>query len=172
MTTPRLKTAFWVASALRTGDLTGQPGMVLRKGDVDSGDVLVVLRGSTGLVALARAHDGEGETGWMRATGPEPLPQSELDAWLDFEHGVGQPVPQDPSLQLQRPQIVRWQPAELRRFHEGAVCRQPFPPRRPVFRSQRLQQNQSPPQIGADQLGDLGRCRRIGGDAVRHRAAA
>ena len=45
--------------ALRMGDLDGRPGAVLRKGDPDSGGVLVVLRGRDGLVgAVADARRG------------------------------------------------------------------------------------------------------------------
>ena len=44
MVEPRLKAGLWVKMALRMSDRDGRPAVVLRKGDADSGGVLVVLR--------------------------------------------------------------------------------------------------------------------------------
>jgi hypothetical protein len=79
---PRIKAGIWVSMALRMGDLDGRPGAVLRKGDPDSGGVLVVLRGREGLSVLSQLRSGEGELAWMRATGPAPVDQEAADAYV------------------------------------------------------------------------------------------
>jgi hypothetical protein len=82
VTEPRIKAGIWVSMALRMGDLDGRPGAVLRKGDPDSGGVLVVLRGREGLSVLSQLRSGEGELAWMRATGPAPVDQEAADAYV------------------------------------------------------------------------------------------
>ncbi|HEY5300356.1 MAG TPA: DUF1491 family protein, partial [Acetobacteraceae bacterium] len=49
MTEARVKAGLWVSMAVRLADISGRPGAVLRKGDPDSGGILVVLRGREGL---------------------------------------------------------------------------------------------------------------------------
>jgi hypothetical protein len=82
MSEPRIKAGLWVGMALRLGDRDGRPGMVLRKGDPDAGGVLVVLRGREGQTVLSQIRDGTGRLAWMRATGPAPVDQEAVDAYL------------------------------------------------------------------------------------------
>jgi len=83
MAEPRVKSGLWVKMALRLADREGQPGVVLRKGDEDSGGVLVVLRGRDGLVVLSQVRAADGALAWMRGTGPEPVDQTAADAYVE-----------------------------------------------------------------------------------------
>ena len=82
MTEPRLKAGLWVKATLRMADRDGRPGVVLRKGDADSGGVLVVLRGRDGLVVLTQVRNADGALAWMRGTGAAPVDQAAVDAYV------------------------------------------------------------------------------------------
>lgn len=82
MTEPRVKSGLWVKMALRLGDADGRPGAVLRKGDPDSGGMLVVLRGRDGCCVLSQMRTAEGALAWMRATGAAPVDQETTDAYV------------------------------------------------------------------------------------------
>ncbi|MGE0222769.1 MAG: DUF1491 family protein [Acetobacteraceae bacterium] len=82
MAEPRVKAGLWVSMALRLGDRDGRPGMVLRKGDPDAGGVLVVLRGREGMSVLSQMRSADGALAWMRATGPAPVDQEAVDAYI------------------------------------------------------------------------------------------
>lgn len=84
---PRIKAKLWVQMALRLGDIEGQPGMVLRKGDPDSGGILVILRGRDGLCVLSQVRTSEEQVSWMRATGVSPVNQTLADAYIDRQVG-------------------------------------------------------------------------------------
>ena len=92
MSEPRVKIGIWVSAALRMADISGRPGMVLRKGDPDAGGVLVVLRGRGGACVLSQVRTGAGDAAWMRATGPDPVEEQEADAY------VARQVTRDPDL--------------------------------------------------------------------------
>jgi hypothetical protein len=77
---------------LRLADQGATPGAVLRRGDPDSGGVLVVLRAPEGLCVLSRIYTASGESAWMRATGPDPVPQEAADAYVERQ------VRRDPDL--------------------------------------------------------------------------
>jgi hypothetical protein len=83
MAEPRVKAGFWVSMALRLADRDGRAGVVLRKGDADSGGVLVVLRAREGLVVLSQIRTADGALAWMRATGPTPVDQAAVDAYVE-----------------------------------------------------------------------------------------
>lgn len=85
--TPRIKAGIWVKMALRMGDIAGRPGMVLRRGDVDAGGVLVMLRGRNGVCVLSQIRRNNGEPAWMRGTGPDPVKPSAADAYIDRQVG-------------------------------------------------------------------------------------
>ena len=82
MAEPRLKAGLWVKMALRMADRDGRSGVVLRKGDADSGGVLVVLRGREGLVVLSQVRTADGALAWMRGTGAAPVDQAAADAYV------------------------------------------------------------------------------------------
>lgn len=92
MSEPRLTAGLWVRAALRMGDLAGQPGAVLRKGDASAGGVLVVLRGRAGLTVLAQARAADGAAAWLRGTGAAPVDQEAADAY------VARQIQRDPDL--------------------------------------------------------------------------
>lgn len=80
---PKVKAGLWAQMALRLADMAGRPGMVLRKGDPDSGGILCVLRGREGCMVLSQARDGEGRAAWMRGTGPDPVPEPAAEAYVE-----------------------------------------------------------------------------------------
>ena len=82
MSEPRVKAGLWVGMALRLGDSSGRPGAVLRKGDADSGGILIVLRGREGLCVLSQMRAADGTPGWLRSTGPAPVTQEDADAYV------------------------------------------------------------------------------------------
>ncbi len=83
----RIKAGIWVSMALRMGNSSGRYGAVLRKGDPDSGGVLVVLRGPRGLSVLSQMRAADGSAAWMRATGPDPVDQAAADAYVSRQVG-------------------------------------------------------------------------------------
>lgn len=88
----RVKAGIWVSMALRMADLAGRSGVVLRRGDADSGGVLCVLRGRDGLVVLSQVRDAEGRPAWLRGSGAEPLDQASANAYVERQ------VRRDPDL--------------------------------------------------------------------------
>lgn len=78
----KVKSGLWVSALVRQCDRLARPAVVLRKGDPDSGGIIVVLRGPGGLTALSQARDGQGRLTWLRATGDEPVDQASVDAYL------------------------------------------------------------------------------------------
>src|SRR6185312_264329 len=82
MAEPRLKAGLWIKMALRMGDADGRPGAVLRKGDPDSGGVLLVLRGREGFSVLSQVRAADGALAWMRATGAALVDQAAVDAYV------------------------------------------------------------------------------------------
>ncbi len=87
MAEPRVKVGLWVSAALRMADLSGRPGVVLRRGDADAGGVLVVLRGRTGVEVLSQARTGEGEAAWLKATGSTPVDDAAAQTYVDRQVG-------------------------------------------------------------------------------------
>ncbi len=82
MSEPRVKAGLWVQMALRMGQQDGRYGTVVRKGDPDAGGVLVVLHGRAGLSVLSQMRGADGELGWLRATGPNPVDQAKADDYV------------------------------------------------------------------------------------------
>ncbi len=89
---PRVKTGIWVSMALRMADIAGRNGVVIRRGDPDSGGILCVLRGREGLVVLSQVRDAEGRPAWLRSTGATPVDDSTADAY------IARQVKRDPDL--------------------------------------------------------------------------
>jgi hypothetical protein len=82
MTEPRIKAGIWVKMALRLGQADGQFAAVLKRGDEDAGGVLAVLRMPRGLSVLSQIRTNDGEAAWLRATGPDPVSQEAVDAYV------------------------------------------------------------------------------------------
>src|SRR3712207_9375886 len=79
----RVKAGIWVSMALRLADMAGRSGVVLRRGDPDSGGILCGLRGREGMVVLSQVRDAEGRPAWPRGSAAAPLDQAPGDAYVD-----------------------------------------------------------------------------------------
>ncbi len=89
--------------ALRLADMAGRSGVVLRRGDADSGGILCVLRGREGLVVLSQVRDAGGQQAWLRGSGAAPVDQASADAYVDRQ------VKRDPDLwvlEFEAPDLV------------------------------------------------------------------
>jgi hypothetical protein len=84
MTEARLKAKLWVHATLRRCNVDGLFATVVHKGDDDAGTVLVkVNRGrEAGCDVYTQVRDKDGRPAWMRATGPEPVPEDKADAYI------------------------------------------------------------------------------------------
>lgn len=83
MSAPRLKTGLRVQAMLRMADRAGQPGAVLRRGDPDSGGLLLVLRRGAQLAAFSEMRDAQGNLAWLAATGAAPVDQERVDSYVE-----------------------------------------------------------------------------------------
>jgi hypothetical protein len=110
MSEPRVKAKLWVQMALRLGDRDGRPGAVLRSGDPDAGGILVVLRGREGLCVLSQTFGADGSRAWLRSTGPGPVEQSIVDAY------IGRATKTDPDLW-----VLEFFSADLQPPFEGKI---------------------------------------------------
>ncbi len=79
----RVKAELWVQSALRLGNAEGRYGVVARRGDADSGGVLVVLRARGGLCVLSQVRAADGTVAWLRATGPGEVEPAVADSYIE-----------------------------------------------------------------------------------------
>jgi hypothetical protein len=90
---PRLKTSLVVQAALRVSSQRAIPMVVARRGDGDAGTILVKLnRLDLGCTVLAQTRTPEGELAWLKATGEQPVAESEADAY------IARQVKRDPDL--------------------------------------------------------------------------
>ncbi|GBQ10437.1 hypothetical protein CFR78_07155 [Komagataeibacter rhaeticus] len=79
----RLKTGIWVKAMLRQAGQTGNPGMILHRGDADAGGVVIVLLGRGGhMCVLAQTRTPDGRRAWFRATGEAAVDQASVDAYV------------------------------------------------------------------------------------------
>ena len=83
MSEPRLKARLWVQAAIRRCMVENVAAVVAAKGDETAGAVLVKLnRGADGCEVFSQVRDGAGQPAWLRATGPEPVPEARADAYV------------------------------------------------------------------------------------------
>ena len=80
---PRLKTSIWVAALIRRTQLGGASAYVTRKGEPDSGAVLVKIALLDGRARVwSSAYGGDGHRRWIKATGAEPVPDKDAEAYI------------------------------------------------------------------------------------------
>jgi len=79
----RVKSDLWVAAQVRLCDRLTIPAVVVRKGDPDSGAILVrVEDANRKIVVWTQVTTAEGERGWMRGTGPDPVSAEEAESYV------------------------------------------------------------------------------------------
>ena len=82
MSEPRIKSELWVQYAVRTAGAAGRAAAVLRRGDSDAGGLIFLLRGREGFVILTQARNGEGNLGFVRASGETPISEEAAEAYV------------------------------------------------------------------------------------------
>jgi len=83
MTEPRLKTTIWVAALIRRAQLSGASAFVARKGEPESGTVIVKVALLNGTARVwSSSYGREGQRRWMRATGAELVPDADAEAYV------------------------------------------------------------------------------------------
>lgn len=88
----RLKSKLWVQAHIRRCHVAGLSAMVLKSGHEDAGSVFIKLNfldGTAGIYGAAPggAHDENGERRWAQPLGTTPLPEIEVDAYLERQRG-------------------------------------------------------------------------------------
>jgi GMP synthase (glutamine-hydrolysing) len=84
MEPPRLKARLWVQATVRQCAVAGLSAVVARRGDDESGAVLIRLdRGRDTIEVFAQVRDGEGRPAWLGATGPAPVTQAVADSYVE-----------------------------------------------------------------------------------------
>jgi hypothetical protein len=84
----RLKSGIWVKALIRRCDLAAIGVAVMARGDADAGAVLLKLNGrDAGCTVLAQTRRPDGTLVWMRATGADPVPETDADAYVARQRG-------------------------------------------------------------------------------------
>jgi hypothetical protein len=83
MIEPRLKTWIWVSALIRRAELGGAAAFVAHKGEPDSGAVRVKISLLNGQARVwSSAYGGDGHRRWVKATGPELVPDADAEAYV------------------------------------------------------------------------------------------
>jgi hypothetical protein len=79
----RLKAGLWVQAQLRLCDINFIPAMVLKKGDADSGSVLLKInRFNDGCAVFVPVTTMDGERGWMHGLKGGFVDERSCDAYI------------------------------------------------------------------------------------------
>lgn len=80
----RVKSGLWVHALLWRLDRQAMSAMVRKRGDADSGSILLKVSDLKGqAVVLSQVQDGAGNSAWMRATGPDPVPDGKAESYIE-----------------------------------------------------------------------------------------
>ena len=83
-----LTTSLWVSGQIRLCNRMLKPAFVVRRGDPDAGAVLVkVNRFAGGCLVWVQTTTLDGDSGWMKGTGPAAVPEPEADAYVARQVG-------------------------------------------------------------------------------------
>ncbi len=83
-----LKSEIWVKAHLRRCQSAGAFATIARRGNREAGAVLLKLTvAGVGVEVLARRRDQNGVQVWYPASGPEPLPEADADAYIARQIG-------------------------------------------------------------------------------------
>lgn len=83
-----LKAEIWVKAQIRICDRALLPAVISRRGDADAGSVLLkLIRSGACCEVYTQVRDQAGQRAWMRATGPEPVPENQADAFIAKQVG-------------------------------------------------------------------------------------
>ena len=84
----RLKSGIWIKALIRRCDIAAIGVVVMARGDDDAGAILLKLNGrDAGCAVLSQTRRPDGTLVWMRATGPESVPEEEADAYIARQRG-------------------------------------------------------------------------------------
>ena len=79
----RLKSGVLVKALIRRCDIAAIGVAVTARGDPDAGAILLKLSDrDSGCAVLTQVRRPNGGLVWMRATGPQPVPEAEADAYV------------------------------------------------------------------------------------------
>ena len=79
----KLKAGFWVRATVRRCSAMGITAVIARKGDEDSGAILVKFyRGPLGCQLFSQVRDAQAQLAWMCSTGADPVPESQTDQMI------------------------------------------------------------------------------------------
>ncbi len=82
--TPRLTSEFWVKAYIRRCATEGVSAFQVRRGDATSGTILIKLNRLNGdCTVLARGTLNDGRRGWLRGSGPTPVPDTNADQYIE-----------------------------------------------------------------------------------------
>ena len=80
MTEPNLKTILWIKAQIKICDINFLPAVIIRKGDPDSGTVLLKInRLQHGVQVFSQTRTSEALRAWMSITGNTPVKNSIAD---------------------------------------------------------------------------------------------
>ena len=83
MTEPRLKTSLWVAALIRRAEVGGASAFVARKGEPDSGAVIVKIALLDGTARVwSSSYGRDGQRRWVHATGEALVPDADAEAYV------------------------------------------------------------------------------------------
>jgi len=84
MAEDRLKAELWIKAQIRLCDREGIAAAIVRRGDPTGGAILLKLnRLTAGCRVYTQVRDRDSNPAWLCATGPEPVPEAEADAYIE-----------------------------------------------------------------------------------------